>query len=281
MDEVFDQQLKRLQTDRIDYYLLHALNKKSWKKMNMLGVTDFLTKAKENGKIRYAGFSFHDDYGTFNRIIHAYDWEFCQIMLNFLDTTYQAGLRGMRLAASRGIGVISMEPLRGGKLVSSIPNDVIDIWRNDPANLDPVKRALRWVWNNPECTLLISGMSTMEHVLQNTQEASVATANSLVPSQLRKYQMARKVYLRKLPFLCSECRYCMPCPNEVSIPTVLGMFCEAVMFGDKERHQREYQSFIPEANRADKCTGCNICTEKCPKKINIPHWMKEISHFYT
>jgi predicted aldo/keto reductase-like oxidoreductase len=141
MDEYLTNQLDRLQTDYIDYYLLHALNKKSWNQMLDLGVLDFLTQAKANGKIRHIGFSFHDDYATFSRIIRAFDWDFTQFMLNYLETTYQAGLRGLKLAASRKVGIISMEPLRGGKLAHSLPQDVEDFCRNPVVHLV--------LWNAP------------------------------------------------------------------------------------------------------------------------------------
>ena len=280
MDDFLDKQLARLQTDYVDYYLLHALNKRTWQKMKELGVLEFLSKAKQDGKIRYAGFSFHDDYATFSKITRAWDWDFTQIMLNYLDTHYQAGIRGLRLAASRDMGVISMEPLRGGKLVHQIPEEVEEVWQKAKNNESPLRRALKWVWSLPECKVLLSGMSSLEQLRENIQESSNAKPNLLSDKELRVYQKARKAYLSRIPFLCSECRYCMPCPHEVAIPSVLGQYSEAMMFGNYETNKKEYLGFIPEEKRADKCIECEECLSKCPQQIDIPQWMKTIATHY-
>jgi predicted aldo/keto reductase-like oxidoreductase len=280
MDEMLDKQLERLQTDYIDYYLLHALGKKSWKQMQELGVLDFLEAAKASGKIRFAGFSFHDDFPTFKKIVQAWNWDFTQIMLNFFDTHYQAGLRGMRLAAAQGMGVISMEPLRGGKLVSPVPESVEAIWEKTPWAAKPAQRALHWVWDHPECIVLLSGMSDMYQVECNLREANKAKPSQLSDSDLKRFTKSRREYLHKLVIRCTECRYCLPCPHGVAIPFILGTYNEAMMFGDITRHRREYQAFIAEPNRADKCTKCGVCLTKCPQHIDIPKWMEEINAFF-
>jgi len=280
MDDFLNKQLQRLQTDYIDYYLLHALNKRSWKAMKDLGVLDFLAKAKQEGKIRHAGFSFHDDYATFLRIIRAWDWDFTQIMLNYLDTTYQAGMRGYQLAASRKIGIISMEPLRGGKLVQNIPPEVEAVWQKAKNSQSPLQRALHWVWNLPECAVLLSGMSSIEQVRENIRESKKAKADSFTDKDLRTYQRARKAYLSRVPYLCSECRYCMPCPHGVAIPSVLGQYAEAMMFENYESNKRDYLGFIPEKNRANQCVQCGECVPKCPQHIEISKWMETITDFY-
>lgn len=280
MDDFLAKQLQRLQTDYIDYYLLHGLNKGSWAKMKELGVFDFLEKAKAEGKIRQAGFSFHDDYATFSQIVRAWDWDFTQIMLNYLDTQHQAGLRGLKLAASKQMGIISMEPLRGGKIIQNIPPEVERVWNEAKNTQSPVERALNWVWNIPECTVLLSGMSALEQVQENIELSKKAKPGMLSDKELQIYARARKAYLSRIPFLCSGCRYCMPCPNEVAIPNVLGEYMEAIMFENFTTNKEEYLRFIPENMRADKCIQCGECLSKCPQQIDIPKWMQVISEHY-
>lgn len=280
MDDFLAKQLQHLQTDYIDYYLLHGLNKGSWAKMKELGVFDFLEKAKAEGKIRHAGFSFHDDYATFSQIVRAWDWDFTQIMLNYLDTQHQAGLRGLKLAASKQMGIISMEPLRGGKIIQNIPPEVERVWNEAKNTQSPVERALNWVWNIPECTVLLSGMSALEQVQENIELSKKAKPGMLSDKELQIYARARKAYLSRIPFLCSGCRYCMPCPNEVAIPNVLGEYMEAIMFENFTTNKEEYLRFIPENMRADKCIQCGECLSKCPQQIDIPKWMQVISEHY-
>ncbi len=280
MDEYLNKQLERLQTDHIDYYLVHALNNNLWKNLLKHGIFDFLEKAKADGKIVNIGFSFHDKYPVFSKIINAYDWDFCQIQLNFFDTTYQAGLRGMRLAASKGIGVIVMEPLRGGKLVSNIPPEIEDLWNKSSYKSSPAERALRWVWNQPEVQIILSGMSNMEQLQENIKSADVCQEGQLSPKELRLYQKARKTYLERMAVGCTSCAYCMPCPHGVNIPMCLGLYNNGYMFGDKTQAKREYLGFVREESRADKCVNCGICLEKCPQQINIPKQLRDVVKYF-
>lgn len=281
MDDYLNKQLERLQTDYIDYYLLHALNKNTWKNLKDLGVLSWLEEAKSKGKIRHIGFSFHDDYPTFRKITLAHDWDFCQIMLNYLDTQYQAGIRGYRLAVSRGMGIIAMEPLRGGKLISPIPDTVKAMWDKSKIQQSNLERAVRWVWNLEGCSVLLSGMSSLEQVQENSYFANICHANELSESDLRMYAKVRREYIKRIPILCSECRYCLPCPAKVAIPTVFGVYNEAVMFEDQKGHAKEYQLFIPGENRADKCTKCGACLVKCPHHIDIPTEMEKIARYFS
>jgi len=279
MQKYLDEQLQRLQTNYIDYYLLHALGKTSWKKMKDLGVWDFLHEAKASGKIRHIGFSFHDDYPTFKKIVNAYDWDFCQIMLNYLDTHYQAGINGYKLAVSKGMGVIAMEPLRGGKLISPIPEQVDKLWKK--GNYQPLERALSWIWNLSGCTVLLSGMSTMEQLKENIAYADVCKADQLSETELKLYAKVRREYIKRIPIRCTECRYCLPCPSKVAIPYILGIYNEAMMFDNKARLREEYKAFINDENKADKCTNCGACLPKCPQHIDIPSELKKIAEFFN
>ncbi|MDD4309422.1 MAG: aldo/keto reductase, partial [Candidatus Cloacimonetes bacterium] len=251
------------------------------KSMQKLGVISFLEEAKKQGKIRNIGFSFHDSYPVFRKIVMAYDWDFCQIMLNYLDTHYQAGLKGFRLAVSRNIGVIAMEPLRGGKLIQPIPQEVLAVWQKSKFERSSLQRAVRWVWNLQDCQVLLSGMSSMEQVIENCTLSDVCMPDELPESELKLYIKARREYLKRIPILCSECRYCLPCPAKVAIPNVFGIYNEAIMFSDKERHKGEYEAFIPEVNRAHNCTQCGACIPKCPHHINIPIELAKINEFFS
>ncbi len=279
--DFLDKQLERLKTNHIDYYLLHALHQKSWKEMRRLKVLDILDKARADGKIRHIGFSFHDKYPVFKRILDSYDWDFCQFMLNYLDTHYQAGITGYKNSVAKGLGIISMEPLRGGKLVQIIPPGIEKLWEKSEHDWKPVQRALSWVWNLKDCTVLLSGMSNMDQLKENIKLADEARAGMLSEKELRLYNRVRREYIKRVPIPCSECRYCLPCPHKVAIPAVFGHYNEAIMFDNRERHLQEYKAWIPEESRADKCVDCGECLSKCPQHIDIPKRMKEVAAYFA
>lgn len=281
LDSYLDQQLERLRTDHIDYYLLHSLHKHSWKEMRKLKVLDWLEKARADGKIRHIGFSFHDKYPVFKQIADGYDWDFCQLMLNYFDTHNQAGMNGYKLAVKKNMGVIAMEPLRGGKLVQHVPQSIEAIWRKSKYRWNPVQRALNWVWNLPDCTMALSGMSNMEQLKENIRLANKGRADILDAKELKIYNQARLEYIRRIAVPCSECGYCLPCPHQVAIPGNFGVYNEAIMFDSKERHAREYKLWIPEAKRADKCVKCGECLSKCPQHIDIPSRLEEVAKYFT
>ncbi len=281
MDSYLDQQLQKLETPYIDYYLMHSLNGKRWKELKKLGAIDFLEKAKASGKIRHIGFSFHDKYPGFKSIIDSYQWEFCQIQHNFFDIRREAGTRGLLYAADKGVGIIVMEPLLGGKLAGNIPAEAEKAWSKSKYDRTPAERAFRFVWNYPQVQIVLSGMSTLEQVKENLSIASNSKPDDLSPEELKLYAKVRKIYLSKMVVHCTGCGYCLPCPSKVAIPWALGVYNDAHIFGDRKRHQWEYNFFIPDDNKADKCTKCGVCITKCPQKIDIPAELEKAANFFS
>jgi len=280
-DTFLNSQLEHLQTDYIDYYLMHGLRGESWKEMQKLGATEFLLKAKEAGKIRHIGFSFHDDFPAFQQIADSGPWEFCQLQHNWFDVYNEAGVRGIQYASAKGLGIVIMEPIMGGKLAGNIPSEAEKIWRQSRFAVSPAVRALRFVWNYPQVQVVLSGMNKMEQVHENINAASLAEANSLPPEELKLYDQVRQIYKNKMVVHCTGCGYCLPCPNNVAIPSVLGIYNDAHMFGDKKRHQMEYNFFIKAEQKADQCTKCGTCLSRCPQKIDIPQEMEKVKAYFS
>ena len=224
MDKFLNAQLEKLKTGHIDYYLIHALVGDLWGNIEKLGVVDFLDKAKTDGRIINAGFSFHGSGEDFNRIVDAYDWDFCQIQYNFLDEKNQAGTRGLEYAASKGLGVIIMEPLRGGNLTNPVPPAVKEIWDEAPTKRTAAEWALRWVWNHPEVTVVLSGMNEETHIEENLKVAGEAYPNSLTETELQLIKKVEQKYRELMKVGCTGCRYCMPCPSGVNIPLCFELY---------------------------------------------------------
>lgn len=272
-DRFLNEQLDRLQTDHIDFYLLHSLNAKSWPQVHDLGVLRWAEKALADGRIGHLGFSFHDKYEVFQEIVDATDlWTFCQIMYNYMDIEHQAGTKGLHYAADKGLAVVIMEPIRGGRLANNIPPSVQKIWESAPGKRTPADFALQWVWNQPEVSLLLSGMSTMEQVKQNLASASRSGPGTLTEQELPLYDRAREAYQALCPIPCTDCKYCLPCPNGVNIPRVFEIYNDLTMYGDEQRAQMFY-SWLDEDQRANLCIECGECLEKCPQQIEIPDWL--------
>jgi len=217
MDRYLNEQLKQLRTDQIDFYLLHGLMKPFWESLSSLGVTDFLDDAIASGRIKYAGFSFHDELLLFKEIVDSYNWTFCQIQYNFMDEQYQAGTDGLRYAANRGLGIVVMGPLRGGMLTKNIPS-ITAIWEKAPVRRSLTEWALRWIWNHPEVAVALSGMSSCEQVLQNVAYADSGLPESLSEEELNLFGEVEAEYKKRIEVHCTGCRYCMPCSSNVSIP---------------------------------------------------------------
>jgi len=262
-------QLRRLQVDQIDFYLLHGLGKKVWPKLKRLGVFDWAERKIQQGKIGYLGFSFHDEYPLFKKIVDSYDWTFCQIQYNYVDTEYQAGRRGLKYAASKGLPIIVMEPIAGGNLAATPPKAVQAIWDKAGIHSKPAKLALQWVWNHPEVSVVLSGMSTLEQVKENLHTASTSIPNSLTQRELRIFDRVAKKYNETGLLGCTGCRYCMPCPQGVDIPKILSLYNEYLAKGRDNEIKRKYWEQITPENRAKLCIRCRRCEKLCTQHLPI------------
>jgi predicted aldo/keto reductase-like oxidoreductase len=274
-DRFLDEQLKKLQTDHIDFYLLHALNANFWPRLRDWDVLNWAEGAIADGRIRYLGFSFHDDFEVFKDIVDAYDkWTFCQIQYNYMDIEYQAGTQGLQYAAKEGLAVIIMEPLRGGQLVNKIPQSVAQLWESATARRTSADWALQWIWNRPEVSVILSGMSSMQQVVENLKSAERATVGLLSGEELSLIDKVREEYRRLVPVACTNCKYCMPCPNSVEIAAIFEYYNDAIIY-DNPRAPRFLYRNLSEDKQADNCVECFECEEKCPQAIPITERLKE------
>jgi predicted aldo/keto reductase-like oxidoreductase len=275
-DRFFNEQMERLDTGKIDFYLLHGLNGRSWPKVRDLGVLQWAEKKMAAGQFDYLGFSFHDELDVFKEIVDAYDWTFCQIQYNYMDIETQAGRKGVEYAANKGLAVVVMEPLRGGKLGKQ-PEPVMKIWDSVSHKRSPAEWALLWVLDQPEISVALSGMSTMEQVVENVQVASRSAPGMLTDEELALYDRVREAYQGLSPIPCTACGYCMPCPNGVDIPRNFQIYNDAVMYDDMRIGRFYYRGGrIEEEQRADQCIECGDCLDACPQEIPIPDWLKKV-----
>ncbi|MCX6093650.1 MAG: aldo/keto reductase [Candidatus Bipolaricaulota bacterium] len=276
-DRFLDEQRLRLETETIDFYLLHGLNRGHWPRLRDLGVLDWAKRAQHEGRIGAVGFSFHDNLATFREIVDAYDWGFCQIQYNYVDVEFQAGREGLRYAAERGLGVVVMEPLRGGSLTRPAPREVAALWKSASTKRSQADWALQWVWNDPNVSLLLSGMSAMSHVEENLRSAEHSSVGSLRDDELRLVDRVRDAYHALAPIPCTNCRYCQPCPQGVAIPRVFSFYNDATAYGDLSRLSAQYANdrFMKPENRADRCVACGTCESACPQGIGIMEWLKK------
>jgi predicted aldo/keto reductase-like oxidoreductase len=284
-DGAFERQLARLQTDKIDFYLLHGLHRPVWDNLRDMGIIPWLESKVAEGRLEYVGFSFHDDYEYFTSIVDAYDnWTFCQVHFNYMDVDYQAGRRGIEYAAGKGLGVIIMEPLRGGQLARKPPEEVARVWESAHVKRSPVEWALRWIWSYPEVSMILSGMSTMEQVVENVAIAERAGNSRLNPQGLALIERVRQAYKDSCPVPCTGCRYCMPCESGVEIPTIFRIYNEMAMYKDvrmaKLRYGGMFWGVQPEQN-ATNCIECGKCSEACPQHIQISDWLKKVHRELT
>ncbi|NLN45508.1 MAG: aldo/keto reductase [Clostridiaceae bacterium] len=274
-DRLLNEQLGKLETDHIDMYMLHAVSGDRWKELQELNAFEFLQKAKADGRIRYAGFSFHDNVTVFKDMIDAHDWDFCQIQYNYMDQTNQAGTEGLRYAAAKEIAVIVMEPLLGGKLAKPAPKAVQKIWDSASVRRSPAAWALSWLWDQPEVALLLSGMNAQDQLDENLEVAEYATPGFLTDDERALVEKARVAFEELAAVPCTGCEYCMPCPFGVDIPGIFRTYNQAVIYDDFKGSGAHYRNNFPESEKATNCTACGACEAVCPQKIQIIEKLKE------
>ena len=280
MERLFNEQLKRLKTDYIDYYLMHMLTDvQTWERLKQLGILDFLEEKRKSGAIRQIGFSYHGNANMFCRLVDAYDWDFCQIQYNYMDEHSQAGRKGLLYAHEKGLPVVIMEPLRGGKLVSMLPQDAASQFEAHTPRRTPAQWAFRWLWNQPEVTCVLSGMNSMEMLSDNVQTASTVHIGEIGQAEDVMFAKVIAAINAKMQVGCTGCGYCMPCPKGVDIPGTFSaynrLYSEGKFAGLKEH-------FMCSAARRDStaaynCIGCGKCETHCPQHIEIRKALKAAS----
>jgi predicted aldo/keto reductase-like oxidoreductase len=272
MEKIFSEQLDRLQTDYVDYYLMHMLTDvETWNRLKNLGILEWLEEKKKSGAIRQVGFSYHGNSDMFCRLVDAYDWDFTQIQYNYMDEHSQAGRRGLGYAHEKGLPVIIMEPLRGGRLVNKLPEQAVRIFEEYPVKHTPAQWALRWLWNQPEVTCVLSGMNSEEMVADNVHTASTVSAGELTDEEESMLQQVVQAINEKVKVGCTGCGYCMPCPKNVDIPGTFAAYNRYYTDG-KMTAYKEYimcTAMRKTSSAASNCIECGKCEKHCPQHIEI------------
>lgn len=277
IEKCFQEELTRLRTDYIDYYLMHMLNDvKTWEKLVDMGILEWIKAKKESGAIRQIGFSYHGNSESFCKVVDAYDWDFCQIQYNYLDEHAQAGRKGLNHAAAKGIPVIIMEPLRGGKLVSNLPEKAKKLFAEHPTKYSPAEWAFRWLWNQPEVTCVLSGMNSMEMLEENVRVASECQVGELTEEDNALLAQVVEAINSKMKVGCTGCGYCMPCPMNVDIPGAFAAYNVSAVDGKQEAWYEHLRSsiFRKDATSISNCIGCGKCEKHCPQGIKIREELK-------
>ena len=277
IDKTFQEELSRLRTDYIDYYLMHMLTDYAeWEHLKELGIEQWIARQKAEGRIRQIGFSYHGETEMFLKILDAYEWDFCQIQYNYLDEHTQAGRKGLQAAAKKGIPVIIMEPLRGGKLVT-LPDKAREVLSSDRKGYTAAELGLRWLWDQPEVTCVLSGMNSAEMINENIRVASEAEPGHLTPEDMQTVAQIKNIIREREKVGCTGCRYCMPCPKGVDIPG--NFYYYNLMYMEKKSSaRREFAKNIglrKEPVFASQCVGCGLCEKHCPQHIKIREQLKE------
>ncbi len=276
MDQYLQEQLDRLQTKQIDFYLLHSVKEDYWTKLESLGVLEFLDDAVNDGRIKYTGFSFHGELELFFDVIDSYKWDICQVQYNIVDESYQAGKEGINYASNQGVGVVIMEPLRGGTLVKTVPTEVQKIYDEASTKRSPVEWALKYLWDQKDINLVLSGMNSFDDLDENLKIAEKSFPNILDPEDKAVIRDVRAAYRDRKLIDCTQCGYCMPCSSGVDIPGNFQQLNHAYMFQDIENPKMNYYMLLKESERASSCTECGDCEKLCPQMIPIQKTLKKV-----
>lgn len=276
-DRILDDQLQRLNVSKIDYYLFHGIGYSGLEQIKDLNLFSRMEKAKNDGRIGHIGFSFHDVAAAFIKIIDSYDcWDFCQIQYNYMDITNQAGTDGLLYAAKKGIPVVIMEPLLGGRLTRP-PKSIATMFKESiGSRRTPAEWSLQWIWNHPEVSTILSGMSTMEQVQENVAAADKSQSGSFDTTELTFIEQVRNEFSKRAVIPCTKCNYCMPCPHGVIISWNFDLYNQEVIYEDPGFPRFVYNNFVKPENRASECIGCKACESRCPQQIKISEWMPKI-----
>ena len=278
IEKTFQEELARLRTDHIDYYLMHMITDvASWEKLEKLGIREWIAEKKASGQIRHIGFSFHGNTDMFLKVLAAYDWEFCQIQYNYMDETSQAGRRGLQAAQERGVPLMIMEPLRGGRLVNLLPEAVRARIAAHPRGYSAAEWAFQWLWDQPGVTCVLSGMNSLEMIEENLRAASRAEAGSFTAEDFALIDALRREINGKIRVGCTGCGYCMPCPQGVDIPGSFRCLNEIAVEGKKKAEKEYWQvtAVKKTPGSASRCIGCGKCERHCPQQIEIRKMLKE------
>ncbi len=273
--QIFENQLARLEVDCIDFYLVHNITEAIWKIANKYHILEFLEKKKAEGKIKHIGFSFHDSEEFFKEIVDVYPWDFCQIQLNYMDTEYQAGLEGLKYAASKELPVIIMEPLKGSRLAIAPPKQVQEVWDTYKVKRKPAEWALKWLANFSSVKVILSGMTTMEQVKENIETLSQAKPDTMSPEEVDLIKKVKETYGNLIKVNCSECSYCMPCPSKVNIPKIFAYYNDMFLYDTNDLTLKDFNTFVQPKQRASACIECGQCQEHCPQQLPIIELLKE------
>ncbi|MBQ9306684.1 MAG: aldo/keto reductase [Clostridia bacterium] len=268
MEALLESELKKLQTDHIDFYLMHGINREKWEYFKSIGAPEFFNDMKQAGKIRYKCFSFHGPYEEFEYILNDWDWDLVQIQYNFMDIDYQAGKKGLELAGSKGIPVVIMEGLLGGRLARA-PGNVQALYDAFPVKRSPVEWAFRWLCNHPAVSVVLSGCNEAEQIDENLRIFDTVAPGVMDASELELMDKVREAYLSRTKIGCTGCRYCMPCPNGVDIPGVFSVWNSVSLYDTDPKGNWDLRQIREKDHGADRCIQCGACEAACPQHLSI------------